>query len=68
MLGSFVLLWRFTHNALRIWNVGPRGPGKQEYWHAAAAGAIAGLSVFAERPARRITYGQQVRRRSFYPV
>jgi len=60
MLGSFVLLWRFTHNALRIWNVGPRGAGKQEYWHAAVAGAVAGLSVFAERPARRITYGQQL--------
>lgn len=56
----FVFLFRFTHNALRIFNVGPRGPGKHEYWHAAVAGAVSGLSVFAERPARRITYGQQL--------
>ena len=50
MLGSFVLLWRFTHNALRIWNVGPRGAGKQEYWHAAVAGAVAG--ALSPRPNR----------------
>lgn len=51
---------QFSHNALRIWNPGPKGHGHEEPWHAALAGAASGLAVLAEKRERRIAYGQQL--------
>lgn len=47
-------------HGLRVFNVGPKGRGQEEYWHAALAGAVSGLSVAAEKPSRRVTIGQQL--------
>ncbi|GAA6000664.1 hypothetical protein JCM10207_004599 [Rhodosporidiobolus poonsookiae] len=60
MLGAFTFLYKWTLHTLRLYNLGPQGPGKEEVWHAAAAGAISGLAVWAEKPSRRVTIGQQL--------
>jgi hypothetical protein len=43
---------------------------KAEAWHAAVAGAVSGLAVWAEKPSRRVTIAQQMLVRSaprFHP-
>ncbi|KAM0751507.1 hypothetical protein T439DRAFT_324689 [Meredithblackwellia eburnea MCA 4105] len=56
MLGAFSFLYKFVLHALRLGNPN----GLEEYWHAALAGAVSGLSVWAEKPSRRTTIGQQL--------
>ena len=60
MLGLFSGTYRWCYHGLRIFNIGPRGPGKEERWHAALAGAVAGVAVVAERPAARVAAAQQI--------
>ncbi|GAA5973669.1 hypothetical protein JCM11641_005071 [Rhodosporidiobolus odoratus] len=60
MLGLFSFLYKWTLHTLRLYNFGPSGPGEEETWHAAAAGAVSGLAVWAEKPSRRVTIGQQL--------
>ncbi|SCV72374.1 BQ2448_3911 [Microbotryum intermedium] len=60
MLGGFTFLYKQTYHSLRIFNPGKRGPGQEEWWHAAVAGAISGAAVWAEKPSRRVTIGQQM--------
>ncbi|GAA6061716.1 hypothetical protein JCM10212_004948 [Sporobolomyces blumeae] len=60
MLGAFTFLYKWTLHTLRLYNFGPQGAGHEETWHAAVAGAIAGLSVLAEKKSRRVTLGQQL--------
>ncbi|GAA5941017.1 hypothetical protein JCM1841_006610 [Sporobolomyces salmonicolor] len=60
MLGLFSFLYKWTLHTLRLYNFGPKGAGNEEVWHAAIAGAVSGLSVWAEKPSRRVTIGQQM--------
>ncbi|GAA97764.1 hypothetical protein E5Q_04443 [Mixia osmundae IAM 14324] len=60
MFGSFAFLFKSTNQGLRIYNPGPRGPGKEEIWHAALAGAVSGVAVLAEKKQRRLTFAQQL--------
>ncbi|BGP13331.1 hypothetical protein JCM10213v2_001250 [Rhodosporidiobolus nylandii] len=60
MLGIFSFLYKWTLHTLRLYNFGPQGPGRDERWHAALAGAVSGLAVWAEKPSRRTTIGQQL--------
>ncbi|SGY70265.1 BQ5605_C004g03131 [Microbotryum silenes-dioicae] len=60
MLGGFTFLYKQTYHSLRIFNPGKRGPGQEEWWHAAVAGSISGAAVWAEKPSRRVTIGQQM--------
>lgn len=59
-MGLFTSLYKFALHSLRLFNFGALGPGREEWWHASLAGAIAGLAVAVEKPARRITIGQQL--------
>ncbi|GAA5877652.1 hypothetical protein JCM1840_004967 [Sporobolomyces johnsonii] len=60
MLGLFSFLYKWTLHTLRLYNFGPKGAGNEEVWHAAIAGAVSGMSVWAEKPSRRVTIGQQM--------
>jgi hypothetical protein len=60
MLGIFTTVYKAMLHGLRIFNLGPKGPGQEEWWHAAVAGAASGLAVIAEKPSRRVTIGQQL--------
>ncbi|GAA5862498.1 hypothetical protein JCM8547_002084 [Rhodosporidiobolus lusitaniae] len=60
MLGLFSFLYKWTLHTLRLYNFGLSGPGREETWHAAVAGAVSGLAVWAEKPSRRVTIGQQL--------
>ncbi|KII94245.1 hypothetical protein PLICRDRAFT_100242 [Plicaturopsis crispa FD-325 SS-3] len=60
MFGAFVFLWKTSFHGLRLFNPGPKGPGRIEPWHAPLAGAISGLAVLAEKKANRITVSQQL--------
>ncbi|GAA6038526.1 hypothetical protein JCM8097_004613 [Rhodosporidiobolus ruineniae] len=60
MLGIFTFLYKWTLHTLRLYNIGTKGPGNEEVWHAALAGAVSGLAVWAEKPSRRVTIGQQL--------
>ncbi|KAL8279225.1 hypothetical protein RQP46_008262 [Phenoliferia psychrophenolica] len=60
MLGIFTFLYKFVLHALRFANPGPKGLGHEEVWHSAIAGAVSGLAVWAEKPSRRVTIGQQL--------
>lgn len=43
---------KFVLHSLRFINPGPKGMGHEEVWHAALAGAVSGLAVWAEKPSR----------------
>ncbi|BGP22311.1 peroxisomal membrane protein 4 [Rhodotorula toruloides] len=60
MLGLFSFLYKWTLHTLRLYNPGRLGPGQSERWHAAIAGLVSGASVWAEKPSRRVTIGQQM--------
>lgn len=60
MMGIFTSLYKLVLHSLRIFNFGPRGPGHEEVWHAAVAGAVSGLAVGVEKAARRVTIAQQM--------
>lgn len=60
MFGTFAAIYRWTFHGLRLYNPGPRGKGKEERWHAAAAGALASAALMAERPSARVTLAQQI--------
>ncbi|GJN87945.1 hypothetical protein Rhopal_000900-T1 [Rhodotorula paludigena] len=51
---------KWTLHTLRLYNPGRLGPTHFEPWHAALAGFVSGLSVWAEKPSRRVTIGQQL--------
>ncbi len=59
-MGLFTSLYKLVIHSLRIFNLGHKGPGQEEWWHASIAGAISGLAVAVEQRARRVTIGQQM--------
>ncbi|KAK4052186.1 hypothetical protein OIV83_002481 [Microbotryomycetes sp. JL201] len=60
MLGLFTFIYKWVLHTLRLYNPGKKGQDQEEWWHAAAAGAVSGLAVIAEKPSRRVTIGQQM--------
>ncbi|ORY90918.1 hypothetical protein BCR35DRAFT_261329 [Leucosporidium creatinivorum] len=60
MMGAFTFLYKYTLHLLRLYNPGEKGPRQEEWWHAALAGAVSGISVVAEKKSRRVTLGQQM--------
>lgn len=58
MIASTLSKW--TLHTLRLYNPGKKGFDQEEWWHAAVAGAVSGVSVVAEKGSRRVTLGQQM--------